>query len=57
MLDRDLDHLGLMSMMRMMHQLRVAMCVMHLLCGLCDQLLNFELLLGALCGLAKQPGC
>ena len=49
--DRDLDHFGLMSMMRMMHQLRVAMCVMHLLCGLCDLLLNFGLLLGTLCGL------
>ena len=57
MLDRDLDHFELVSMMRMMHQLGVEMCVMHLLCGLCDQFLNFELLLGALCGLAKQPGC
>ena len=46
--DRDLDHLGLMSMMRMMHQLRVAMCVMHLLGGFCDLLLNFGLLLGTL---------
>ena len=30
---RDLDHLGFMSVMRMMHLLRVAMCVMHLLSG------------------------
>ena len=37
-----------MSMMRMMHQLRVAMCVMHLLGGFCDLLLNFGLLLGTL---------
>ena len=57
MLDRDLDHFELVSMMRMMHRLRVAMCAMHLLCGLCDQLLNFEPLLGTFCGLAKQPGC
>ena len=35
-------------MMRMMHQLRVAMCVMHLLGGLCDLLLNFGLLLDTL---------
>ena len=37
-------------MMRMMHQLRVAMCVMHLLGGLCDLLLNFGLLLGTRTG-------
>ena len=44
MLDRDLDHLELVSMMRMMHQLRVAMCVMRLLRRYCKLFLNVALL-------------